>query len=519
MRRLALTAFGFSLCIIATLTTATALSGSSALLIGYVLPANPELAADAKELESHCLERRVVTNQSCTISGNNSCKQQAEIAFRTCIAGIQGAYFAVYVCSKFPDPCSPSDGYWTVAGLNATEAVNSSINSEYDQIPNSGTSAALGLSVSVDSAACRITNTSGTEVDFGFQRYLKDEICAGVYEKAADRIIGAKDYDAALELYNLAIATTAALSPGYPDRGIPGQPAMAAVEQLGTGNLLLDKSDKRGAISRYTQAIAIDPTYTWPYVNRGIVYASANSCKNALPDFDKAIDLGFNGGLVFLWRGTCLYKTGEYDGAIANINKALSLEPGNASRAKLYDLRGQAYAAKLMYDQAISDYSSAITFFPKYEDALINRAIAYGNKDAFGSAVEDLNQAIQLNPRDAAAYNDRCWVRVLANQNVTKALADCSRSLELAPKAASALDSIGFANLRAGNNVAAIRDFNAALAVDPKIPTSLFGRGLAKQKTGDEKGARADFTAAIALRADIESYLARYGFTPKSSQH
>ena len=54
------------------------------------------------------------------------------------------------------------------------------------------------------------------------------------------------------------------------------------------------------------------------------------------------------------------------------------------------------------------------------------------------------NQAIEIDPKDAAAYNNRCWLRATANRDLPLALADCDASVGLAPNDAGSLDSRGF---------------------------------------------------------------------------
>ena len=69
-------------------------------------------------------------------------------------------------------------------------------------------------------------------------------------------------------------------------------------------------------------------------------------------------------------QGVDWYNKGEYDKAIADYNKALSLDPNHAST---YLNRGCVWDDKGEYDKAIADYSEAIRLKP-------SDAIAYGNR-------------------------------------------------------------------------------------------------------------------------------------------
>ena len=116
---------------------------------------------------------------------------------------------------------------------------------------------------------------------------------------------------------------------------------------------------------------------------------------------------------------------------------------------------------------------------------------------------------IRLNPKNAAAYNNRCFARAKAGQ-AQQALADCEQALQLRPYDAEYLDTRGFANLKLGQLDRALSDYSDALDINPKLATSLYGRGITRLRKGD-RGGNADIAAAKAINADIVAEFARYG--------
>ena len=106
-------------------------------------------------------------------------------------------------------------------------------------------------------------------------------------------------------------------------------------------------------------------------------------------------------------------------------------------------------------------------------------------------AIKDFDQAIRLNPKDAEAYNNRCWARAMIG-DLQVALRDCNKSLRLKPNFVDALDSRGLVNLKIGLPNSAISDYNAALKINPRHATALFGRGKARLRSGDTNGGNAD---------------------------
>ena len=55
----------------------------------------------------------------------------------------------------------------------------------------------------------------------------------------------------------------------------------------------------------------------------------------------------------------------------------------------------------------IKDYNQAIELNPQNEKAYNNRGIAKVSLKEYEEAEKDYNQAIELNPQDAEAYNNR----------------------------------------------------------------------------------------------------------------
>jgi len=75
--------------------------------------------------------------------------------------------------------------------------------------------------------------------------------------------------------------------------------------------------------------------------------------------------------------------------------------------AVAFSNRGIAYARKGQYDRAIEDLDQAIRLNPNYTEAFRNRGTAYGLKGQLDRAIQDYDQAIRLNPNYAEAYNNR----------------------------------------------------------------------------------------------------------------
>ena len=88
-------------------------------------------------------------------------------------------------------------------------------------------------------------------------------------------------------------------------------------------------------------------------------------------------------------------------------------------------MRGEAYVSENNIQQAIADYDEAIKIDPNYAGAYIDRALAYAYKDTIDRAKTDQNSP-------AAFIN--IGADKLNKANYDKAILDCNKAVELAPK-------------------------------------------------------------------------------------
>jgi tetratricopeptide (TPR) repeat protein len=75
--------------------------------------------------------------------------------------------------------------------------------------------------------------------------------------------------------------------------------------------------------------------------------------------------------------------------------------------AEDYFNRGNALLEKGDYDQAIADYTQALSINPQATEAYYNRGTAWYFKGDYDRAIADYNQALRINPQNAAAHYNR----------------------------------------------------------------------------------------------------------------
>ena len=150
----------------------------------------------------------------------------------------------------------------------------------------------------------------------------------------------------------------------------------------------------REAISNYTKAIEITPTFARTYTKRGEAYLSTEHYFDAISDFNKAIELNPKYAEAYLHRGRAYIRKKQYDNAITDFNSVIEITPGSSVA---YNLRGFAYAeGKRQYDNAITDFSQAIKMQPEFARAYNNRGYVYYFKKEYKKAWDDINKAQSL---------------------------------------------------------------------------------------------------------------------------
>jgi len=85
------------------------------------------------------------------------------------------------------------------------------------------------------------------------------------------------------------------------------------------------------ALLKYGEAIALDPTFSWPHFNRGILLEKMGREDEALAAYDKVIELDSEDALPYNNRGILFKKMGREDEALAAYDKAIELDPEYAS--------------------------------------------------------------------------------------------------------------------------------------------------------------------------------------------
>ena len=166
----------------------------------------------------------------------------------------------------------------------------------------------------------------------------------------------------------------------------------------------------------------------------------------------------------YLERGLLRLQKADFDGAIADFDAALGLEPQNALAHRY---RASAWGGKGDRDRALADFELALRIDPADPAIFTDRGAYWRRTGALDLALVDLDRAIRLGFSDARAYNER-----------------------------------GLVWHEKGRYERAIADFTRAIKIDPSRAAAYMARGKALHDKGDLAGSAADLEHASHIEAN-----------------
>jgi tetratricopeptide (TPR) repeat protein len=150
---------------------------------------------------------------------------------------------------------------------------------------------------------------------------------------------------------------------------------------------------------------------------------------------------------------------------------------------------------------AIEELSNAIRINPRYKVAYFTRALVYEQLQEFRQSLSDYNYAIVLDPKFAQAYNNRAILKKDKLNDFQGALADYDQAISLNPKDATAYSNRGILKSDKLNDLqGSLKDHNQAIEINSSYADAYYNRGLLKQeRLNDFQGALTDYDQAISL--------------------
>src|SRR5271165_959930 len=198
-----------------------------------------------------------------------------------------------------------------------------------------------------------------------------------------------------------------------------------------------------------------------------------------------------------LWKGC---SGADLDARIVSCSQLITRgnQETKSNRITAYINRASGYRARGDYDRALADLYKALRLDPRSAPALAKRASIYHAKGEFDRAIADYDTTLKLDKDSAAAHGGRA--RAYRDKgDLEKALTDFDEAVRLDPKSASTHVDRGTIYEAQGDSDRAIADYDAAIQIDPDNVNAFLGRANALGGKHDLEGAKQDLEAALRL--------------------
>jgi len=311
-----------------------------------------------------------------------------------------------------------------------------------------------------------------------------------------------REAGAALARGNLDQAVTL-YSQALQDKTLPNERRAILLSDRGVAYARLQ--NPREAIEDFNRAIQLFPEYAAIYNNRGNVLLGIGAVREAMKDFDRALLLAPGYAAAYSNRAGAQVRLGEIDLAVADYTKAIALTPANPAA---YTGRGRAHLAARRPQTAIRDLSRAVGLDARFSAAYRARAEAKMLAGRHDEAIEDFSRAVAFEARNADLYLLR-GDAYLAAGNAASAAKDFSTAIDINPRNARAWAARGLAYARAEAYDDALNDLGRAIELEPRSPKAFAYRAWTYRKQQPDLGLK---DAERALKLDpnsAEAYWAR----------
>lgn len=278
-----------------------------------------------------------------------------------------------------------------------------------------------------------------------------------------------------------------------------GKSQINTEQVLRVGQNALYFEDYMLSIQYFNQVIQAKPYLAQPYFFRAIAKLNLEDYAGAKEDATLAIERNPFITDAYEVRGVALQNMGKLEEAVADYDKALSLLPEN--KGILFN-KALAEEELKNYDTAQKCYSQLLKAHPRFDSGYIGRARLYLAQGDTISALADLDKAIELNKNAINAYVIRADISIKREKDYERALEDMNEAIKLQPHYAGFFINRAFLRYNLDDYFGAMADYDYAISLDPTNVVAYFNRGLLLAEVHGNDRAIQDFTKVLQLNTD-----------------
>ncbi len=256
-----------------------------------------------------------------------------------------------------------------------------------------------------------------------------------------------------------------------------------------------------------------EPKSASEYARRASASAARRDFQGAIADYTRAITLEPANAAFYRARAQTRLSAGQPVLAMADLDEALKRQPDDPESLMR---RGQLYLSGRDTVRAKADFEAAMKLAPTNSDLIAQAANGYVNAGLYQDAIRQLDDwvAAHLKGYDlSGAYAARCFARAAWGQQLDQALADCDTALRQ-DRNSIFLQTRALVLFRLGRLDESQAQYTAVLKLQPRDANALYGRGLVELKKGRKAEGDADLAAAAVISRTVANQFKRMGLAP-----
>ncbi|MGO8955677.1 MAG: tetratricopeptide repeat protein [Rhodomicrobium sp.] len=261
------------------------------------------------------------------------------------------------------------------------------------------------------------------------------------------------------------------------------------------GMIALQEGHAADAAHLIGHAVSRNKQNPFMVCNFGIALCMLKRFDEAIANFDRALSIEPSFALAHYNRGNALRELKRYDEALRSYEKAITLRPNDA---ELHNNRANTLQELKRFDEAVASYEKALEIKPDFALAFRNRGNALHRLKRFEEALASYDRALVLKPDYMEALNNKgAALREL--HRLDEALVYYDKALALRPGDADLYNNRGNILLEITRFDEALANFDTALALNPGLVQAYNGRGNVLRELKRPSEAMACFDKALAL--------------------
>jgi tetratricopeptide (TPR) repeat protein len=252
---------------------------------------------------------------------------------------------------------------------------------------------------------------------------------------------------------------------------------------------------EKEALEDYTRAVSLAPTNADALVARARFYAARAKPELAEADYNSAIDADPADAEAYSGRASVLAGLGQDEKAIADAAKAVDLRPDDPQARLVY---GELLIKARQYSRAVEAFTAALTVKAPPARALVGRATAKARLGDMTGAKNDAEDALEKDSKNARVYDALGAMRLRA-RDYEQAVRDLNQALSLEPDDAAALVLRGLAYGSLGRSAPSLDDLRRATELAPRSKEAWTALCQAERVSGNLKESAHACEQALAI--------------------